>query len=329
MRHVLLALLLAGALATGAAIPVRAQSEEEQRSRWEDGTQRQRDYTRQQFERAGFSPIADVMLDGREVRRLMPGAPYFGGMPAIEMERHAGGTVTLALQYRGWQSEPAQLDPAIWTELIALEPLVFAPPVFVPREPRPAGEAPPPPPPVCHGWSALMQRDRESYASWHSCADGVDTDYRYATVMIEAAFSTRPDCSYDPSNPLSSFQDCFRTPTTLDDPVLERRFAELQRLYREESGLDSARQAQALTRTALDPGSPDWLEAQRVILAYREASALQKILRRDLYLLLNEARSPGDRARIQQRLDDWDREISTGDDRLSNLMQRLLFPAPH
>lgn len=329
-------------LLLGLAPAAQAQTEAEQRARFEAGRAEQRRFEHSQFIEAGFASIAEVLADGREVRRVLLRDPY--GMlplPGIEVERRDDGRTTLRLQYRGrngdprypaWSTDPVEIEQGAWDELAALEPALFARPVYQPvrsvATPAPTAP-PPPPPPLCHAWLARFQADRARTASWTECGGRDGPGYRYAVRVAELAVGTKPGCPLAPGNVFGSFSACFSLTAPLDDPALREDYEGLRKAYDEAQGserLDRARRALLVPDLTL--GSPAWLEARAAVAAYKEVHDLQRDMLSLLVRLLRGTAtiSDADRAKLRYTIDNWTQSLRGQESNYSDLLQRLAWP---
>ena len=206
------------------ASPVLEQLEAHQRINWLN-----------QIGRSGFPPLAEATAEGRELRRIVFGAPYGSfPMPGVEIERLGNGQVLLRLVFpqeildrfapQGI-SEPTLLSESAWTEFVSREEEAFRPrhPPHIARRPR---GPPPPPPPICHGWIAYFAStgalgERLGFAS--QCS-GPSPQLEYANLLARTAVETRPHCRVNEEQPMHSYLDCFmvrppddRDPKPIDD----------------------------------------------------------------------------------------------------------------
>lgn len=276
------------------------------------------------FTRAGFAPIEEVQLAGREVRRLLLSDPYMMlPVPGIELERHADQRVTLRLQYYGWSSDPVPVDPGAWNALETIERPAFAVPAFV-RAPARANVSPPP---VCHAWTIWLQADAGRSAAWSGCGSRLGPVYDYAIEIIALAMSTRPSCEVERDNPFWSFNRCFAPTESLDDPALEATYAILHREYYEAPGVERLAEARrALEWPPLSIGSPAWRDARAAIARFREVNAYREARLQRLRQLAAGApnASPADRAKMRQAIEAWSQFLQAQQRNYADLLERLV-----
>lgn len=313
-------------LAPFSAVQAQTLTEAEQGVRWERGQTSQRRFEHGLFTRAGFVPMAEVMVEGRDVRRLLLHDPY--GMlpvPGIELERLSDGRVALRLQYRGWTSEPVLVESAAWVTLARQEPAVFASAAF-----QRAGDQPAPasPPPVCHGWIARLAADQARTASWAECGGGVSPAYKYALDMVQLAVGTKQDCSFEPGNPFWSFNKCFAPKAALDDTELEAKFSVLRTEFDQAPAAERLAQARrALNVPDLTLGSKAWFDARAAIAKFKEVHDLRRERLQQLQQLAYGASqaSDADKAKMRQTIEHWLGFVRSQEPHYSDLLQRLAW----
>lgn len=170
-------------------------------------------FRRRQFITAGLTPIEEAAKGGRDVRRLhvliwLPGRP-----PAMEIERHRGGKVTLVLAWKDLPSERHEIAASIWNELTALDKAVYTPERYdLKRIGRiPEGMA------GCHGDIAGFEASiggQVRTAGAAQCAPRLESfnPAKVAAIKLftQAAVKTRNDCVFDEARPMDSLMQCFR-----------------------------------------------------------------------------------------------------------------------
>jgi hypothetical protein len=171
-------------------------------------------FGRAQFIAKGLQPIEAAAGEGREVRRLLVSAFVPGDMPALELEKGAGGAVTLALARGGAVMQRVPVSRETWARLKALDAAVYAPP-----PPRPAvpGEVRGT---SCHGTAALFEsasRGTVRSASASHCA-GSALPFNAArleamTTLVDLALAARPGCGRSPGEDVAwPLSRCFAGP---------------------------------------------------------------------------------------------------------------------
>lgn len=191
-----------------------AKGSPEQRAMFERGQRAQHAFEQRLFVEAGFQPLAKVAAAKRTVRRVLFQDPYLMlPVPGIELERHGDGRATLRVIGPGTSGPTMVLPGPAWGRLLALEPGVFFSRCYVPWEPRKLTDPTPPPPPTCHGvlvrFDAADDGEQRS-ASWGACGGGKDDPkLAYAAEVARLAVTSRPACSVNGAEPLSSFIRCF------------------------------------------------------------------------------------------------------------------------
>jgi hypothetical protein len=326
-------------LLLGLAPAAHAQTEVEQRARYERGQAEQRAFEHRLISQAGFPPIAEAQAAGRVVRRVVLSDPYgMIPMPGIELEQLPDGRVTLRLQYRGsssvalnpsWVSDPIAVEPSAWEELSALEQPLFTRPPFRPVDPASLPPPPSQPPPICHAWSARFEADRERTASWSGCGGTDHPGYRYAARVAQLAVRGKAGCAEE-GDPLSSFSRCFALTMPLDDPALQTEFAILRKEYDEAPGSERLSAARvALRAPGLTLGSEAWLAARDAVGQFREVHELRRQRLNRLVLLSGSATnaSAADRAKLQFTLASWSQFVQSQEANYAELLQGLAWPA--
>lgn len=324
MRQIAIVVALLYAPYAGAA---QAPDKAEQRARWEQTQLDQRKFERKLFAEAGFAPIAEMLVEKREVRRVLLQDPYMIlAVPGIELERRVDGSVTLRLQYQGWSSPPAPVDRAAWDELARLEPEVFAKPALRVTRSEPAPSSPPP---HCHGWMARIQADHERITSWTTCSGGGLTPAAiYASRLAGLAVSTTPKCKVEQGNEFWSFTNCFKVTFELDDPALEAQFAALRKDYDEAPGAERLAEARnALRAPGLALGNEAWLAAREAIRRFRETHSTRQDRLQKLEKLYRDATnaSDGDRAKMRRAIEHWSDFLRSTETNYSRLLQDLAW----
>jgi hypothetical protein len=311
-----------------------AQTEAEQRARYERGRAQQSAFEHGRFGEAGFASIAEAEAEGRVVRRVLLRDPYgMIAMPGIELERLADGRVTVRLQYRRsnalllnpvWSTDPVEVEPGAWDELAALEQPLFTPPAF--RFVPPGLQ---PPRPSQHDWAAWFEAGRERSAAWSQCGGINHPGYRYAARAAELAVGSKPGCEFARGDPFWSFNRCFSLTSPLDDPALEAAFATLRKEYDEAPGSERLAEARrALQAPGLALGNQAWLDARAAIGRLRDVNRLRQerlnLVSRLFYATPNL--SVGDRAKLQYTIDNWSQFLRSQDANYAEVLQRLAWP---
>lgn len=326
-------------LLLGLTPAAHAQTEAEQRERYERGQAEQRAFEHRLVSQAGFAPIAEAQAANRVVRRVVLNDPYgMIPMPGIELEQLPDGRVTLRLQYRGsssvalnpsWTSDPIDVEPSAWEELAALEQPLFTRRPFRPIDPASLPPPPSQPPPICHAWSARFEADSERTASWSGCGGTDHPGYRYASRVVQLAVRSKAGCAGE-GDPFSSFGQCFALTTPLDDPALQAEFAILRKEYDEAPGserLSAARQA--LRVPGLTLGSEAWFAAREAVGQFRDVHELRRQRLNRLVLLSGRAMaaSAADRAKLQFAHANWSQFVQSQEANYAELLQGLAWPA--
>lgn len=300
----------------------------EQRAQSNPSPAVQRAFEHRLFTEAGFAPIAVVQADGRDVRRLLLEDPYMMlPMPGVELERLGDGRVTLRLQYRGWSSDPVQIDRASWDALASQERAVFRNPAFQPgRTKAESGAASPPP--ICHGWMARLEAGRERAASWAACGGGQGPLYDYAVRMVELAVQSKARCSFEPKDPFWSFNKCVAPTASLSDPTLDAKFAALRKAYSDSPGAERLAEARrALNTPGITLGSKAWLDARAAVVKFKEVQDFRREQLRQLQELAYSApNAPAeDKAKMDQAINSWTEFLRSQELNYSALLRRLVW----
>lgn len=323
----------AAMFASFGAAHAHASSEAEQKARWDQAQKDQRNFTHRMFTDAGFSSIAELGAEGRNVRRVLLRDPY--GMlptPGIELER-LNDRVTLRLQYRGWSSQAVPFVPSVWEKLAEQEAVVFAEPVYRPAPTPVAPGGPPPPPRICHGWSVSLEADYKRTAGWSQCGGAIDPAFHYAVQMVAQAMKTRPDCPFDSAEPFWSFNKCFAPSLALDDPKLEATFSALRKTYDEVPGADRLMEArQALRAPGLTLGNEAWQQARAATAKVKEVNDLRRDCLQQLQRLAHGPAaanaSDADKAKMQQTIEVWRDFTQSQETNYADLLQGLVWSNP-
>lgn len=311
-----------------AAATAQMPSETEQKKNWLQAQASQRTFERQQFERAGFPSIAELELEGRDVRRLLLRDPYgMLAVPGIELERISDGRVTLRFLYDGWSSDPTVVAQSAWDRLVSQEPAVYSVPVFQPRST--SIKPPQGPPPICHGWIARLQADYLRTASWAACGRSASGPrFDYIVAIIEIAVATKPQCAFADQDPFRSFSKCFAASQELDDPELEQLFAILR--HEHASAPVSERLAEArkaLSASQMSMGNQAWLDAQIAVARYKEAQDRRREQLLSLRQLASSANyaSKADKAKMQQTIREWSDSLNAQQANYVRLLESLVW----
>lgn len=151
----------------------------------------------ERLNQAGWSPIATVAKSRRQVRRVSfeEGRLAFR-VPAIAVEKHRDGGVTLTLTIDGPQRRfAAELPPTAWNELRAQDAATHPPPPPIERP----GQLRELPPMGCHGWFVTLEAADQRKA-WrrdaHECQGERDADaLTYGYRLANLALNTIPECA--------------------------------------------------------------------------------------------------------------------------------------
>ena len=275
-------------------------------------------FRRERFIRAGFAPV--VWPSPKAFRRLVLADPYMMlPVPALEIRQSAEGAVDLVVQYSGWASDPAPLDPQVWDRLMADE-RVFAPaPRDVGRSEQSGS--------VCHAWSGLLQSSEGRTTAWHGCSGQPTPAYDASLEMLRVAMSTRPDCAFDEASPFFAFNACFKASTDLDDP---QRAAVFRRLREEHDaapgGARLLEARQALRAMSDTPDEASWSRAREAAFAFK---AINDYRRERLQLLIQlefgatDASAP-DRIRMRRTIEAWSSSLVGQERNYMALLEELV-----
>ncbi|EZP49996.1 hypothetical protein BW41_03321 [Sphingomonas sp. RIT328] len=185
----------------------------EQRALFEKGQAGQSDFEQRLFVEAGFTPLADMASEKRAVIRALFESPYrMLPVSGVEIERGAGGSVTLTMIGRAGPIASSPLPTSTWSRLIGMQADLFEPRPYVPWDPPQAGEKPPAPPPICHGWTIRFGKSDGpglGSASWGTCGGDAQSGADLAREIAKVAVATRPDCRFSTTDPFGSFSECF------------------------------------------------------------------------------------------------------------------------
>lgn len=298
----------------------------EQPDRWQRAEAAQRAFEHRTFTDAGFPSIAQTIVEGRTVRRLLLHDPY--GMlpvPGVELEQFGDGRVTLRLQYQEWSADPVFVDRAAWDALARQEQAVFAAPETGPARP---GSEPSAPPPSCHGWIARLEADYQRTASWAQCGGSPGPAYDYAVAIARLAIESKPGCTFDQADPFWSFNTCFAPSPDLEDPALQSTFSALRREYEEAPGAARLSEArQALNAPGMAFGNQAWRDARAAVARYKAVHELQRERLRGLQQLAWGAQdaSAADTARMRQTIQAWSQFLDSQVSNYADLLQRLVW----
>lgn len=307
-----------------AAAAAQAPSETAQRERKIQATA-QHIFERESFSRAGFSSIAELSIEGREVRRMLLRDPYGTlPVPGVELERLDDRQVTLRLQYFDRSSDPVAIHSAAWDRLVDQESAIFAVSEY---RPSLTPNKTPEPRAMCHGWIARFQADYHLTASWAACDPKTSgAGFDYAVAIIKLAIATKPTCVFDRADPFWSFSKCFAS-QSLDDPKLERTFSVLRKNYDLAPGVERLAEARRAINARLTIGSQSWLNARAAVARYKEVQDLrsEQLLRlRQLASTAGDG-SAADKAKMQQTIETWTYFLKSQQTNYIELLQRLVW----
>lgn len=207
----MLSLLLALAAAQASGPPPRGSRE--QRALWERGQRQREAYEQSRLERSGFEPLHVAATQGRNVRRIAFADPYrMLPEPAMEVERHKDGSVTLTMVGERVPHPPVRLAASEWRAITSWDDTVFARAVYQPWDPSADGPPRPGVPGFCHAWSAVAGATIEGDArsgSWSGCGDNQTPASRFAAMMAGLAVRHRAGCKEREESPFWAYSACF------------------------------------------------------------------------------------------------------------------------
>lgn len=278
------------------------------------------------FVEAGFIPIAEVIAEGRSVRRLRVIGPRGLYAPSVEIEKRQTGQVVLRVQYPRLFAEAVPVDAQVWSDLAALEDQAFAPQPVMAQPVTPGAS----PPPICHGWTAVLEADETRVNNWFECtATDASPTRQYALRIVQTAMATRPDCVPKSDNPFLAFDMCFGRRQALEDPELNQEYSTIVKAwYALPSSMLQGKARLAAQAPGVALGNDVWMTARTAVADMQSDNRRRRELLRQLKAMLWKARdaSDADRLQIRDTIEQWNEfDLNLAQSALE-VFERLTWP---